>query len=199
MDVPLTLAEELLLLSGGTGDHPLAWTLHYGVAGALLTELEMAGRLGYSEDQRVTVTDPRPTGSRELEAVLAEIAAARPRHLKYWARELVSIARTDRIAGRLAHRHVDHHARRTELRSRVTLVIREPSSADDRAEALAAIIGACGAAAEAFPDLDRRRLKRRVAELSQGRPVAAAVRDAIRQARLRAWLPNWTFFAGPPC
>ena len=39
VDVPLTLAEELLLLTGDTGDQPLAWTLHYGVAGALLAEL----------------------------------------------------------------------------------------------------------------------------------------------------------------
>jgi hypothetical protein len=196
VDVPLTLAEELLLLTGGTGDQPLAWTLHYGVAGALLAELQMAGRLGYSADRWVTVTDPGPTGDDELDAVLAEIADDRPRYLEYWARELVSIARTGRLAGRLADR-IDHRARRTELRSRVARVIREPSRADDRAQALAAIIGACGVATKVFPNLDRRRLKRRMAELSQGQRVAAAVRDAIGQARLRAWLPSWTEFIGP--
>jgi hypothetical protein len=89
--------------------------------------------------------------------------------------------------------------RRTELRSRVTRVIREPSRADDRAQALAAIVGACGVATKVFPDLDRRRLKRRMAELSPGQRVAAAVRDAVGQARLRAWLPSWTDFIGLPC
>jgi hypothetical protein len=78
VDGPLTLAEQLLLLTGDTGDQPgdqpLAWALHYGVAGALLAELEMAGRLGYSADGRVTMTDPGPTRDDELDAVLAEIA-----------------------------------------------------------------------------------------------------------------------------
>ncbi len=198
VDVPLTLAEELLLLTGDTGDQPLAWTLHYGVAGALLAELEMAGRLGYSAGGRVTVTDSGPTGDDELDAVLAEIADDKPRYLNNWVRELVSIERTGRLAGRLAS-HTDHRARRTELRSRVTGVLRELSSGDDRAQALGAIVGACGVATKVFPNLDRRRLKRRMAELSQGQRVAAAVRDAIGQARLRAWLPSWTDFIGPPC
>jgi hypothetical protein len=196
VDVPLTLAEELLLLTGATGDQPLAWRLHYGVAGALLAELEMAGRLACSADGRVTVTDPGPTGDHELDAVLAEIADDKPRYLHYWVGELVSIQRTGRLTGRLVGR-INHRVQRTELRSHVTRVLRELSRGDDRAEALVAIVGACGVATKAFPNLDRRTLKRRVAELSRGQRVAAAVRDAITRARLRAWLPEWTSFIGP--
>jgi hypothetical protein len=122
--------------------------------------------------------------------VLAEIATEGPCYLEYWVRELVSIRRTGRLAGRLADRS-DYRARRTELRSRVTRTLQGLSSADDRARALAAIIGACGVAAKVFPNLDRRRLKRRMAELSPGQRVAAAVRDAIGQARLRDWLRSW--------
>ncbi|HEV2371634.1 MAG TPA: GPP34 family phosphoprotein [Streptosporangiaceae bacterium] len=196
MDVPLTLAEELLLLTGDNGGKPLAWRLHYGVAGALLADLDMAGRLGYSPERWVTVTDAEPTGDDELDAVLAEIASDRPQSMEYWVRELVSVQRTGRLAGRLGD-HSDHRAWRAQLRSRVTRTIQGLSSGDDRAECLGAIIGACGLAAKVFPNLDRRGLKRRMAELSSGQRVAAAVRDATGQARLRAWLPRWTDFIVP--
>jgi hypothetical protein len=70
-------------------------------------------------------------------------------------------------------------------------VLVKRSSDDDRALALGAIVGACGVAKKVFPNLDRHGLKQRVAELSARQPVAAGVRDAIGQARLRAWLPGW--------
>ena len=128
-----------------------------------------------------------------MDIVLAAIAQWRPQYGDEWVRELASNKQTGRLAGRLASRS-DHRVRRAELRSGVTRVLRERSSGDDRAHALVAIVGACGVATKVFPDLDRRRLKRRMAELSQGQRMAAAVRRAIEQARQRAGRPSWTDF-----
>jgi len=185
--VDLPLAEELLLLAGRTGGQPLAWSLPYGVAGALLAELELAGRIGYSQDARVTVIDPAPTGDGELDAVLAEIAGARQHYMEYWVEEIASAERTARIAERLADRS-SLCGRRAQLRSRVTGVLQGWSIGDDRAQILGALVNACGLAQQAFPDLGRRLLKRRMAEISRGQRVAAGVRDAIRWARFRGWI-----------
>ena len=195
MDGQLTLAEELLLLAGG-GDQPLPWRLHYGVAGALLADLDLAGRLGLSADGRVTVTDHGPTGDDELDAVLAEITNGKPGRLEYWIRELGSVSRTGRLADRLARRG-DLRAQQTELRSRVSRVLRELAGNDDRAAALAVILGACRLAAKVFPTLDRRRIRQRIAELSRDQRVAGAARKAMGDAQLRAWLPDPLDFIFP--
>jgi hypothetical protein len=189
VDGRLTLAEELLLLAGSAADQPLPWRLHYGVTGALLADLDLAGRLGLAADGRVTVTDNGPAGDDELDAVLAEIASDKPQRVEYWIRELGSVSRTGRLANRLARRG-DLRAEQTELRSRVSRVLRELTGNDDRAQALAVILGACGLAAKVFPNLDRRRIKQRVAELARGQRVAGAVREAMGDARLRSWLPD---------
>jgi hypothetical protein len=186
-DPPFTLAEDLLLLTGRDSDRPFAVTLHYGVAGALLADLQTAGRLGITQE-RVTVTDPAPTGDGELDAVLAEIANDKPRSRDYWVRELASMQRTSRLAGRLADRS-GLRARRAGLRSRVTRVLLDQSTSDDRAQALGAIVAACALTKKVFPNVDRR-FRRRAAELSSVQPAAAGVRQAINQARLRAWLPG---------
>jgi hypothetical protein len=190
VDLRLTLAEELLLLTGGTGDQPLPWKLHYGVAGALLAELELAGRICYS-GSLVMVTDPAPPGDDELDAVLAEIAGdEKPRRMEHWVEEFVSIQRTGRLAERLADRD-DLSARRAELLSRVTRVVQGVSAGDDRVRALAAIAGACRIADEVLAGLDRRGIRRRMGALLKGQRTADSVRDAIWSARLGAWLPSF--------
>jgi hypothetical protein len=189
VDLPLTLAEELLLLAGDTGERPLPWKLHYGVAGALLTELELAGRIAYS-GRRVTVTDAGPCGDDELDAVLAEIASdEKPQLMEHWVEAFVSVQRTGRLAGRLATRD-DLGAQRADLLSRVTRAVQGSSAGDDRARALAAIVRACGMADTVLADLDFRGLKRRMAQLLKGQRTPDSVRDAIWSARLGAWLPG---------
>jgi hypothetical protein len=194
VDLPLTLAEELLLLAGDTSDRPLPWKLHYGVAGALLTELELAGRIGYSgrwPGRWVIVTDAGPCGDDELDAVLAEIASdEKPQLMEHWVEAFVSVQRTVRLAGRLAARD-DLGAQRAELLSRVTRAVQGFSAGDDRAHALAAIVRASGIADTVLADLDLRGLRRRMAQLLKDQRTPDSVRDAIWSARLRAWLPGF--------
>lgn len=64
---PLTLAHELALLGyDDAGVNRLGRpTLDYGLAGALLLELTLAGRVEVADD-RLVVTDPTPSGSGSL-------------------------------------------------------------------------------------------------------------------------------------
>ncbi|BCK70374.1 hypothetical protein Srufu_043270 [Streptomyces libani subsp. rufus] len=73
---PLTLPEELLLLAlepdrGGFLTN--ARYLRYGVAGAVLADLEEAGRITVGGGDRITVLNPLPLGDPVLDGALAAL------------------------------------------------------------------------------------------------------------------------------
>jgi hypothetical protein len=109
--VPETLAEDLLLLAhdirGKCRATPGA--MDRGVAGALLSELVLRGRL--TADGPVAVTDGTPTGDPILGELLAGIAAT-PRTPEAWVNRLCGTGLTRRLLDRMARRgqvEVDHH------------------------------------------------------------------------------------------
>jgi hypothetical protein len=74
----VTLPEELLLLAiDPSSGRPRGTMSHtrYGVAGAVLAELEAAGRIGHDRG-RISVADGRPTGDPLLDSALGRLPAA---------------------------------------------------------------------------------------------------------------------------
>jgi hypothetical protein len=106
----LTLPEELVLI--GTKEsgslERSAWTsLDYGIAGARLLELALAGRLRLGEKSAMVVHDETPTGDELADEALATIAASeRVRDAKHWVGKLTKGAVRKRVLARLDERGV---------------------------------------------------------------------------------------------
>lgn len=110
-NVSETLAEELLLLAhdirGKCRVTPAA--MDRGVAGALLSELALRGRL--TAEGPVAVTDGAPAGDPILDELLAEVAATL-RTPRSWVNHLCETGLTGRLLDRMARRgqvDVDRH------------------------------------------------------------------------------------------
>ena len=199
MDV--TLAEELLLIAyndetgkASTG----AAELDCGLAGAVLLELALAGRIDVV-DGKVTVLDPAATGEPVTDSALARISHERKaRKPEWWVGKLHSKLRP-RVLARLTERGVlrlERHrvmglfpvqrypsvdpAVESAARARLDLAVVKGVEPDARTAALASLLHACGLAKRTFPDLDRRQLKARMKEINEGQWAGAAVRKAIQ-------------------
>ena len=88
MNPPLTLVEEIVLLSldDATGAHLplLPHTIGYGLAGAVLADLEMAGRIA-TDTKCVKVLNAALTGNSLLDPWLKRIGAEEKCHpISYW-------------------------------------------------------------------------------------------------------------------
>ncbi|GII84680.1 hypothetical protein Ssi03_26700 [Sphaerisporangium siamense] len=194
MDV--TIAEELLLLAYGedTGK-PLVPTtaLDAGLAGALLADLFLSGRVGL-EAKKIVVLDPAPLGDEELDAALARIADdGRERKPDAWVTRLRSAHLRERMLTRLVGRGVlserttkvlglftthsypeadpgVERAARTRLAE--VLAGAEP---DERSAVLAGVLHACRLLPKIFPDVDKARVK----EIIEGDWAGPAVAKAI--------------------
>src|SRR4051812_5709036 len=86
----MKLVEELALLAYGDDGAPDTDGVHLdnGLAGALLLELALAGRVDV-EDRKVVVRDRAPTGDPLVDRALDRIvSAARPRRPSQWVAKL---------------------------------------------------------------------------------------------------------------
>jgi Golgi phosphoprotein 3 (GPP34) len=199
MDV--TLAEELLLIAyndetgkvGAGGPE-----LDCGLAGALLLELALAGRIDVV-DGKITVLDPAAAGEVLTDTALARIIReGKARKPEWWVGKLRSKLRADVLA-RLTERGVlrlERHkvmglfpvrrypsvdpATENSARARLDMAVVKGVEADPRTAALASLLHACGLAKRTFPDIDRRQLKARMKEINEGQWAGAAVRKAIQ-------------------
>lgn len=204
--VPETLAEDLLLLAhdirGKCRATPAA--MDRGVAGALLSELALQGRL--TADGPVAVTDGTPTGDPILDELLAGIATT-PRTPGAWVDHLCGTGLTQRLLDRMAGRgqvEVDHHrsyglfaetwypvrdiVALWDAHQRVVLAATGGVTGgvvhDRRALALGALAEATGLAKVLFATSgDWRALAGRVREASADDWAAGAVRHAVTAER----------------
>jgi Golgi phosphoprotein 3 GPP34 len=196
-----SLPEELLLIAyndttgrqqGGTTE------LGCGLAGAVLVELALAGRIGVV-DGHVRAVDASPTGDPVVDEALVRIATAKKARKPAWWVGKLNRGIQKRLLDRLVERGVLRRQRHKMLglfpvrryptldagqesaaRSRLQSVVAHGTQPDARTAALAALLDACGLARRTFPEMDRKQLKARMKELGEGQWTSDAVRTAIK-------------------
>src|SRR5262252_8816407 len=98
MMIVLPLADELFLVGHDqySGKPQVSDSaLDTGLAGAVLGELALAGRIYVADDTNVIVRDQRPWGERVSDAALAEILKQREPHpVRAWVEYLRAHSRT---------------------------------------------------------------------------------------------------------
>jgi len=107
----LTLFEELFLLTqydDREKKNTLKYEkLHYGLAGSILAELALAGKVQINQKHRLEVVDAAGPGDEILDRALLELQEAeRPRKLTYWVEVLTG--KFDKINRRLTERLVSN-------------------------------------------------------------------------------------------
>src|SRR5688572_15716525 len=103
-----TIAEDLLLFALDDEKGTTLWSgaaaLPYGLAGALLAELAMRGKVALGDKQAVAVLDETPTGVDVLDDALRLIATSKkPRDAKHWVTTFTTKVKRlrDRLEDRL--------------------------------------------------------------------------------------------------
>lgn len=201
-DARLALPDELLLLAlddqRGTRAH--ATELEPGLAGAVLLDLALHGRLDM-EGKVLRVLDPSPTGDAVLDAALATVAREpRRRPAKHWVTRLQKGLReqvSDRLVAAGTLRRDEQKvlwlfpvtrvpagdpAPEAAVRARLDGPVLHGTTPDERTAALAALVHATHLGRTVFPDADHRAVKERLAELAEGRWAAEAVRRVVQEA-----------------
>jgi hypothetical protein len=202
----MNLPEELVLLAYSDEGTPRTDSMHLdnGLGGALLLELALAERVDM-RDKNVVVRDPSPTGDPLVDDALARIAAeGKARGPGHWVKKLAKGTRA-RVLDGLVAREVLHreHGRvllvfprtkyparhgveppaETEARARLRAAVTASGSAeiDARTSALCALVAATGLDRKVFADLDRKQVKSRLKEISEGSWAATAVQKTIEE------------------
>ncbi|MEU1687220.1 GPP34 family phosphoprotein [Micromonospora sp. NPDC005707] len=201
----LLLTDELVLLAyddGGTNrlGRP---HLDYGLAGAVLLELALAGRVEVTGG-RLAVTDPAPTGVPLLDRALATVAGDRPRKPKDWIGKLAK-GLPDRVLDGLVDAGVLRResdrvlwvfprtrypsptgaepAVETAARERMLAALAAAGPVDARTAALLTLTRAVGLDRKLFRELPRDRVKARLAEIAAGDWASAATKKAIEETQ----------------
>ncbi|KOX14797.1 GOLPH3/VPS74 family protein [Micromonospora profundi] len=198
----LLLTDELVLLAyDDDGANRLGRPhLDYGLAGAVLLELALAGRVEVT-DKHLVVTDPAPTGVPLLDDALAMLAAAgRPRKPKNWIGKLAK-GLPERVLDGLVDTGVLRResdkvllifprtrypsptgaqpAVETEARERMAAALTGNGPVDARTAALLTLTRAVGLDRKLFRELPKERVKARMDEISAGDWASAAAKKAI--------------------
>ncbi|MFG1920814.1 GPP34 family phosphoprotein [Cryptosporangium sp. NPDC048952] len=196
----LPLPDELLLLAyDDAAGKPLVstTTLDLGLAGAVLVELTLAGRIAV-EDKKVRVLDPSPVDDPVAEAAFDRIrAASKPRDPKSWLAPLAKGLR-ERILDRLVETGVVEReesrvlglfravrypalnpAPETAAHGRLDAAVRHNDLSGRHTAALASLVHAVELGPKLFPDLPAKEVKARLTAISEGDWAAKAVKDAI--------------------
>lgn len=204
----LTFTEEIVLLAlddktGAQLQLP-ATALNYGLAGAVLADLALAGKID-TDPERLTVLDPSPTGDPLLDPWLALIAGETKVHPVAWWLFTLAERRTeieqpalDRLMARGILRRedkkllwviglrryptVDGHER-TEVRTRLGQLILGEDLPDPRDAMLLGLLRGCRLTDHIFDGPEFAARDQRLATLAKmdlvGREVASATTEAI--------------------
>jgi hypothetical protein len=208
MIAELRIHEALLLLAlrdqkGGFSNAPL---LGNGLAGAILIELVLAGRIKIEKKKRwsfVRVVDERLTGEPVMDIWLSQMRAARKEAaVATW---LTRIAGTRKLVDRIAERLWHSGVLRREARSflvfdynvfvlgypsskqkvvdKLRRLIRETSEPSAAEAALVAVASRSGVLSAYFDRQERRTRRKHIQQLIQGQPVVSAVMDAMASVK----------------
>ncbi|MBK1784875.1 GOLPH3/VPS74 family protein [Prauserella cavernicola] len=193
----LTIAEEVLLvaLDDRTGAGRLRLGLDWAVAGAVVVDLVLAGKVTVADDDLVTVLDSTPTGVAHLDATLNAVAggmkigkvlrrtrrSAPDRALDSLIQKAILRRTTTRLLGVLPTRRYPSQAgaAESEVRARLAETVLNGRPADGRTAALAGVLYAGRLWRTAIPGGDRKKVKRKLRDISDGQTVSPAVGKAI--------------------
>jgi hypothetical protein len=202
MTTTTSVPEELALLAydDDGGLEIGGQSLDYGLAGAVLLELALAGRLEVREG-RVSVIDPAPTGDPVVDGALASIRADdKSRRPKEWVTRLAKNIREPVLDGlvsrgvlrreedrvlwvfprtRYPAAHGVEPPAETDARGRLVAAVLADGPVEPRTAALCALVRAVGLERKVFTDQPRAQVRNRLKEISRGDWAADAVRRAI--------------------
>jgi len=197
----LTLADELALLAhDDDGARRLGRpALDYGLAGAVLVELAIAGRIDVV-DRRVAALSTARIGHDVLDEALTRIADDRLRKPEEWVERLAK-GLVDRVLDGLAEDEVLRREQdrvlwvfprtrfpspggvepplETEVRRRLVAAVATDAPVDPRTAALCGLIKAVRFDREVFAGRPRDRVKARLEAVTGGEWAADAIRGAI--------------------
>lgn len=202
----LPLHEEVLLLALRDEEGTIAsGTMYqYAIAGAILSELMLQGRIAVDDSGRkklATVIDPHPTGAPLLDECLDKIAAAKPKPLDHWVGRFANIKNLKhRVAERLCDRGILHEdqgtvlllfSRRiypeTDSRPEHEIVERlrraiftDTRDIDPRTVVLVSLANSAGILELSFDKKELKARKERLEQVINGDLVGEAAKDAIQ-------------------
>ena len=208
----MAIADELLLLAlDETSGKTVAATTNLDAAlgAALLVELALAERIsiapaeaGWLERGKVTVINSSPTDDPDLDAVLAKLVEKDGQKVKNLISPMswrpISKGLRDRRLARLVQQGVLAESRTEvlglrryptldprpehEIRARLRSALVDGLIPTERTVALIALLQAGGILSKVFPTEDKKLIKARAKQLSEGDWAAKAVKDAIAEA-----------------
>ncbi|MEI6545633.1 MAG: GPP34 family phosphoprotein [Burkholderiales bacterium] len=202
----LTLAEELVLIalddeSGSLLSLP-PFSLEVAMAASLLMELELAGRID-SDEQKVFVISPKPTGKAILDEPLEEIVAeSRQLPTSAWLRRLAApgpVLRERVIAGLVDHGVLQSVEKRLlwvfktrvypptsgieerEVKSRVMTLLNNDEIPDTRDALLIGLLRATGIMYRLLSSTERERLRDRIDQIANLEEINRALSATISE------------------
>ena len=205
----LILPEHLLLLAlnddKGSVVQSSALALPYGLAGALIMELSLRGRVKVEETILAEVSTD-PTGDDILDEALQALAECeRDKSAEYWIARPDSLVKglkqrlLDRLVERGVLRREEHRflwlvpynryptqdaAAERDIRQRVHDVVLRGAEADEPTALLLSLVHACDLAKEVFPDHDAGDVKQKLKVFAESSQVAKAVADDVAAATI---------------
>ncbi|MCC3764025.1 GPP34 family phosphoprotein [Glycomyces sp. TRM65418] len=197
-----TLVEELLLLAfdDTTGRDRSGGHLELGLAGAIVLELTMAGRLDVA-DKKVRVIDTSPVGDPVLDGRLAAIAADKPRAPKSVVERTAKGLKQAVLAALVAdgvlrhrrdtalgifpvHRYLPNDpAAEADARARLGAAVDAGEAADARTAALAVLVYALRLERVAFPGRKAGPTRKALKAVAEGSWAGEATRQAVDAAQ----------------
>ncbi len=202
----LTLAEELVLIalddeSGSLLSLP-PFSLEVAMAASLLMELERAGRID-SDEQKVFVISPKPTGKAILDEPLEEIVAeSRQLPTSAWLRRLAApgpVLRERVIAGLVDHGVLQSVEKRLlwvfktrvypptsgieerEVKSRVMTLLNNDEIPETRDALLIGLLRATGIMYRLLSSTERERLRDRIDQIANLEEINRALSATVSE------------------
>lgn len=214
-----TLPEDLLLLAlddqSGTVPLEQSMSLDYGLAGAVLLELLLAGKVSQQGGKLISA-GAKPTGDEVLDTAMQKIGAAkRPRDLKHWVSTLSGNHLRDHIVARLVAQGI---VRREEhkilwvfpsqryptadplperaLRDQLRAAVLDDDAPTPRLAALIALADACKLTDTLFSKAERKTVAPRLKAIAQGQDMGKAVRGATEEMQAAVIAATMAAIAG---
>jgi len=201
----LNLAEELFLVALNDEKGVLAGSaasyLGYGLAGAVLADLAILGKIGLGEKSRLVILDATLTGDPLLDEALTVIAGSKkPKKLSYWVSNLNDKQLRKRVPARLVEKKVlqqeekkllwiipylaypqEDASAKYWIKQHMRSMVFTAEPPEPRRVILLSLLKACQITNLVFTRDERKAAKRRIAELVKGEVFGEAVAKVIEE------------------